>query len=317
MKSLIINADDFGPCPFINTGILRAAEKGLLTSVSAMVTFGDSCHDAILDLQKKHGSQIGIGLHLSITAGMPVYKPLSAVSSLCDQRDGSKFFRSFRELELKKIKPEEVYKELEAQVELMGAILGGIDKIDHIDVHHGVLNFYDPFWKELRKILTKYQLPYRCPLSSKQAGRLPDIYKREVLPIERYAIEQAIGSELTAKPSMAILAAGSGKKDMQRRRKDLKDNQIYTPHYFIAQYYGWPSVNNLDQTIKLIREDEVVELMLHLGYGNDDIHAPHGIDKGYYKSRFLELYYLEQSNLMSRLKRNKITPVRYKEIVPA
>ena len=38
-KKLIVNADDFGQSPGINKGIIKAREKGIVTSASLLVRY--------------------------------------------------------------------------------------------------------------------------------------------------------------------------------------------------------------------------------------------------------------------------------------
>jgi predicted glycoside hydrolase/deacetylase ChbG (UPF0249 family) len=76
---LIVNADDFGIHPGTNAGILSAYDRGLVSSVSLMVTMphlNDSCRDL-------QASRIPAGLHLSLTQGRAVL-PRAQLSDLVD-----------------------------------------------------------------------------------------------------------------------------------------------------------------------------------------------------------------------------------------
>lgn len=63
MKTLIVNADDFGRSLTVNQGIIEAHEKGIVTSTSLM-TRREAFDDAVR-LAKSH-PQLGIGLHLDL-----------------------------------------------------------------------------------------------------------------------------------------------------------------------------------------------------------------------------------------------------------
>jgi predicted glycoside hydrolase/deacetylase ChbG (UPF0249 family) len=81
---LIINADDFGISRGVNTGIIEAAEAGVVTSASLIVNlpdFADALDRAL------SCPTLSLGLHLNFTVG----RPLTAAPSLT-RSDTGKFF---------------------------------------------------------------------------------------------------------------------------------------------------------------------------------------------------------------------------------
>lgn len=62
-RSLIVNADDFGQSPGINSGILRAHESGIVTSTSMMVRW-PAARDAARDID--HLNTLSVGLHVDL-----------------------------------------------------------------------------------------------------------------------------------------------------------------------------------------------------------------------------------------------------------
>lgn len=62
-KKLIVNADDFGQSPGINSGIIKAYELGIVTSASLMVRY-PAAKDAAGYAQKN--PSLGIGLHIDL-----------------------------------------------------------------------------------------------------------------------------------------------------------------------------------------------------------------------------------------------------------
>lgn len=62
-KKLIVNADDFGQSPGINSGIIKAYEKGVVTSASLMVRYGSSADAAAY---AKNNPGLGVGLHIDL-----------------------------------------------------------------------------------------------------------------------------------------------------------------------------------------------------------------------------------------------------------
>jgi chitin disaccharide deacetylase len=63
MKSLIVNADDFGATYGINRGVIEAHQSGIVTSASMMVEARGSAEAAQLAAQRP---SLGVGLHVVI-----------------------------------------------------------------------------------------------------------------------------------------------------------------------------------------------------------------------------------------------------------
>ena len=62
-KKLIVNADDFGQSPGINKGIIKAHEKGIVTSASLLVRYPAAVEAAGY---AKSNPSLGIGLHIDL-----------------------------------------------------------------------------------------------------------------------------------------------------------------------------------------------------------------------------------------------------------
>ncbi|MGB9736368.1 MAG: carbohydrate deacetylase [bacterium] len=127
-KFLIVNADDFGLCPEISDGIIKAFSEGIVTSTS-VVANGRSFKDYIEFLKK---SGIDTGIHLTFTGGE---KPISGnIDGLVD--DNGCFLKSYREviprIVLGHFDRVALEKELTAQVGLL--LNNGID-VSHLDSH--------------------------------------------------------------------------------------------------------------------------------------------------------------------------------------
>lgn len=127
-KYLIVNADDFGLCREITTGILRAYAEGIVTSTSVVVN-GRFFREG---LQPLKDSGIDAGIHLTFTGGE---SPVSGrVRGLVDGK--GLFFGSYRNviprLMLGRFDPGALRKELEAQVSMLAD--SGI-RISHMDSH--------------------------------------------------------------------------------------------------------------------------------------------------------------------------------------
>ena len=81
-RRLIVNADDYGLSRGVNTGIIEAAETGVVTSASMMVNL-----PGFNDAAARAGSRpsLSLGLHLNLTTG----KPLTLAPSLTRRNAGS------------------------------------------------------------------------------------------------------------------------------------------------------------------------------------------------------------------------------------
>jgi predicted glycoside hydrolase/deacetylase ChbG (UPF0249 family) len=117
-KFLIVNADDFGQSPGINSGIIKAHEEGIVTSASLMVRYGAALPAASYAQQN---STLGVGLHVDL--GEWTYKnynwePLYQVVCLDDEEAVE----------------EEIKRQLDTFLALMKRLPTHIDSHQH--VHH-------------------------------------------------------------------------------------------------------------------------------------------------------------------------------------
>jgi predicted glycoside hydrolase/deacetylase ChbG (UPF0249 family) len=127
LKTLIVNADDFGLTPGVTDGIVRAMAGGIVASTSAMLCTPDG-EEAI----RAHAPLLArrAGIHLQLTGGRPRARLASVHSLLCD--DG--MFPASRRL-LREPKPEEILHEWHCQVR---AFLDCGLAPTHIDTHQHV-----------------------------------------------------------------------------------------------------------------------------------------------------------------------------------
>ncbi len=81
MKSVIINADDFGLSPGVNRGILSAFRDGILTSTTLLANM--SAFDDAVAIARDN-PDLPVGIHLSLVWGRPVSDP-SGIPTLVDR----------------------------------------------------------------------------------------------------------------------------------------------------------------------------------------------------------------------------------------
>lgn len=117
-KKLIVNADDLGQSEGINAGIIKAFEKGIVTSASLMVRYPAAA------LAKKY-TGLGIGLHVDL--GEWIYRdgnwdPLYEVVALDDS---------------KAVEDEMIF-QLESFYRIMGKVPSHIDSHQHVHLRESL-----------------------------------------------------------------------------------------------------------------------------------------------------------------------------------
>jgi len=145
---LIINADDLGLTPGVTRGILEAHARGVVTSASAMPNmpgFADAIEAAAAH------TQLGLGVHLTLTAGSPVLPP-TEVASLVD-RAGRFIRRPVRQCLFGS--EHDVQREWEAQ--LLAFLATGFSPT-HLDSHHNV-HLYPPYLEIACRLAKKHGIP--------------------------------------------------------------------------------------------------------------------------------------------------------------
>jgi hypothetical protein len=132
VKRLVINADDFGMCHAVNSGVIQAFTEGIVTQASIMVPC--PWFDEAVILAKQH--HLPIGVHLTATCEWPHYRwgALTRGRSL-DRGDGS--FHATVAAARAACDPLELEAEFSAQIERV--LAHGIEP-QHLDVHMGVIS---------------------------------------------------------------------------------------------------------------------------------------------------------------------------------
>jgi predicted glycoside hydrolase/deacetylase ChbG (UPF0249 family) len=128
---LLVRADDMGIALGVNEACVRACKDGIARSVEVIVP-GSWFLDAVQRLQAN--PEIDVGIHLCLTSEWDrvKWRPLTPAPSLVD-KDGY-FPATTRQLVEAKPKPEEVERELRAQIEL---IKRHLPRLSHASAHMG------------------------------------------------------------------------------------------------------------------------------------------------------------------------------------
>jgi len=150
VKSLIVNADDFGLTNGVSRGILEAHHRGIVTSTTLLVN-RPIPEDLLSELK---ASALGVGLHLNLTHGAPISPP-GEVPSLVDGE--GKLIRDARQAAAA-AKPGEVALELRAQVAMFVRLMGRAPT--HLDSHHHV-GRHSPILECLLDLAEELSVPLR------------------------------------------------------------------------------------------------------------------------------------------------------------
>jgi len=148
---LIVNGDDFGLTPGVNAGIVDAHVKGILTSASLFANAAAT--EGAIALAKETPT-LAVGCHLTLVDGRPTLPP-SALPTLAPDGDFRPTWRAFiRDAMLGRIRPDEIDRELHAQVErLVGAGL----RLSHLDSHKHV-HAYPPVFAIVARIARRFDI---------------------------------------------------------------------------------------------------------------------------------------------------------------
>ncbi|MBE7449613.1 MAG: ChbG/HpnK family deacetylase [Kofleriaceae bacterium] len=130
MRTLIVNADDFGLSASVNAGIVHAHVAGIVTSTTLLAN-GAAFVEAVA-LARRHPT-LGVGVHLDLVEGRPLSAP-ATVGSLVDP-DGA-FVGSTPALAARAVRGRLAYPELvaEASAQLARVVDAGL-RPTHVDTH--------------------------------------------------------------------------------------------------------------------------------------------------------------------------------------
>lgn len=233
-KLLIIHADDAGMCHSVNTATIQAMEKGVVTCASIMVP----CPwlPEIAEYCRAH-PDADFGLHLTLTSEWQRYRwrpvtPANEVPGLLD-KDG--YLPHTVEEVVAHGKPEEVAKEIRAQIERARAF--GI-KPTHVDSHMGTL-FTGPFLPAYTSV-------------AKETGLLPMLLKATP---ERIAQGKSLGFD-AAKLEETLSKEGYLFLDTLYENSEGDDLEARRRHYY-----------NLFRNLK----PGVTEVIVHLSMNDEEI----------------------------------------------
>jgi hypothetical protein len=174
MKHLIINADDYGRTAAISNGIRYTHRNGLLSATTTMMNFATAQDDLRIALTEC--PDLGLGVHLTLTAGSPVL-PATQVPTLVNAQGQ---FLKLNQLgdAYPRVSPTELKAEWRAQIEkflVSGATL------DHLDSHHHSSYFTEMSMGLMLDLANEYGAPIRNPISYTENSQALEPHARRLL----------------------------------------------------------------------------------------------------------------------------------------
>ncbi len=179
MIKAILNADDFGISPQVNDAICRCFERQIITSTTLMVNM-PYASDAV-KLAKEQGFDRRVGLHLNLTAGVPLTHEIRSIPLFCS--GNGKFNAAFhlstaKRLHIDARSSKALSGEIEAQIQRYLAL--GLENM-HLDSHHHSHTDLS-VWKAALPLLKKYGFrsvrPGRNMYGAEKAGAFNRFYKK-------------------------------------------------------------------------------------------------------------------------------------------
>lgn len=284
--SVIVTADDYGAMRSIDKGILEAAKVGSVSCISTMSNFSrfELAMDDLNETIAKHSLNVGIGLHISLTAGYA----LTGSSSLTHS-DGQFFEANELLQKLNHIAIVDIENEIEEQITRLKA---HVPSIDHISHHMNIMCLHPTLFEILIKMAKKYALAVRNPFSMS----FNSTFKNGFPPIKKTIAKRVLNAvpSILKKPSLLpnLYTMSNTKKLLET----IKEAGLTTTTHFCDLFYGQPSLEVLSKTFKLFRENEQTEIMTHPGYYERTEMIPNGIDPTYLSKRKRELSTLLDKN---------------------
>jgi predicted glycoside hydrolase/deacetylase ChbG (UPF0249 family) len=243
LRHLVVNADDFGLTVGVNDGIVRAHDRGILTSASVFAN-APATADAIRRVRVR--SSLGVGVHLALVDGSPMLPP-NRVPSLIEG-DG-RFRASWKPFIVAclrgRIAFEEVERELTAQIDRIRS--EGI-RLTHLDAHKHV-HAFPPIFAIVARLAKRFRIPVVR------------------VPFERWSPAWGDGRQRRTVRRQALVNLAM--LPWARRDYRLASRQaLRTPQFAGRTHTGVLSADSIEGLVRRLRPG-VTELMVHPGFVDD------------------------------------------------
>lgn len=238
LRQLIVNADDFGYSPGVSRGIITAHTQGIVTSTSILITAPHAAES--IALARTAAPKLGLGLHLNLTSGQPALPPAQIQDLVA--ADGSFLHKSALGARLPTLNPDQVERELRAQVALFEQLAGRPP--DHLDSHHHITYLSPAIFRIMLMIARELGVPIRNPLpGTTEQDRRAAVFMRDVL-----------GEHLS----------DSFTFELANVLRSMRDGSgVRMPQTFIADFYGPRAILGDLLLLLLDMPEGTAELMCH------------------------------------------------------
>jgi len=272
---LIINADDYGRTPDISRGIRDAHLRGMVTSSTVMMNMPATANEIKVAL--KETPDLGLGVHLVLTAGKPLL-PSDSISSLTTTlgtfHKVDQFVRLAKYLNL-----DQVRAEWRAQIEAF--IAGSGRKPTHLDSHHHSSYFTPGLFKSMLELAREYDVPIRLPIAHNTGKDIQGLPEELEPPLMEF------GPQL------------------------LEEFQPRSPDAFFASFYDdFATRGEFLRLLSLFLPNGTFEIMCHPGYV-DDAFAK---ESGYAYQRQTELEILTDPAMRREVERRGIQLISFAQL---
>ena len=326
IRNIILTADDFGACDYIDNGIYKAIENGVVTCVSAFINFKRRKENepggkyvgsiaALKKLRKKHPN-IPIGLHLTINTGTPV-APAHTVNALVQNsvNSGVPYFNTIEKFSTKVYFTPHIVKQIGVEVRAqLDAFTKALGRPNHISCHFGILFHFQNFLDEILASKGISGIPVRNPVMvfqtpNKEKGEKENELKNAKEFYRRRSNMRVEGVEKAKKwadsfeAAIALIVNGINKK---KRLETLMKSKCFFPDYTLGALYkrkkdDWEGglalyLGKIPTFVPKFyakknhgKSAPVSEFICHLGHGPIPATSPVGVNHKYFKGRALEV----------------------------
>jgi hopanoid biosynthesis associated protein HpnK len=240
LRSLVVNADDLGLTPGVNTGIFDAHDRGILTSASLFAN-APATADAVR--RARALPSLGVGVHLTLVDGTPILPP-HRVPSLVE--DDGRFRTSWKPFIVAclrgRVALEEVERELTAQIDRIRS--EGV-RLTHLDAHKHV-HAFPPIFRIVARLAERSGIPVVR------------------VPYERWLPVWGDGQQRRTARSQALLNAAM-LPWATRDYRTATAHGLRAPQFVGRTHTGVLSADSLEGLLRRLRPG-VTELMVHPGY---------------------------------------------------
>ncbi len=269
-KHLIVNADDYGRTASVSAGIRKAHRDGIVTSTTAMMNMPGI--EAELQAALAECPQLGLGVHLVLTAESPLLPP-DQIPSLIALSDGGAFPRLDALMKnADRLNTAEVKAEWRAQIKKFVHLTSRPP--DHLDSHHHTSYLTPPLFGAMLELAREYGCAIRLPLAD----------------------QADMGMIVSDLPPLTFL-----------RPMLLASTDVSRPDRFETRFYDeHATLAMLHEIIDTLPEG-VTEIMCHPGFADEQLAAV----SGYNRQRAAELAALTDPSLRDHLHAARVERISF------